>query len=321
MNNDVLTFGETMLRLSPPGRERLTEARAFEVWVGGSESNVAAALCVFGVSVTWVSRLPDHPLGRRVAEELRRRGVDVSQVVWTAETDRVGTFYAEPGASPRAAQVVYDRANSAAAALRSADLPDALFATHKHLHVSGITPALSPSCADAMTDAIRRAKAHGLTVSLDINYRAKLWSPEAAAAALSPLLSQTEVLICSRDDAARLFGLTGGDAERARGLWERASHPTVVLTTGGDGAIGCGDGTCVTVPAFPVETTVERIGSGDAFAAGFLAGFLAKKSLEESLRMGVAAGALKRTIAGDILTATRREIDALLAQETALGWR
>ena len=176
-DRDVLTFGETMLRLSPPGRRRLSQADSFEAWVAGSESNVAAALCALGLSATWVSRLPDNPLGHKIEAALRGLGVDVAHVVWTPPQERVGLFYAEPAAEPRAGVVVYDRAHSAASALSPADLPGALFDAHRHLHVSGITPALSASCAAAVADAIARARARGRTVSLDINYRAKLWSP------------------------------------------------------------------------------------------------------------------------------------------------
>lgn len=318
---DVLTFGETMLRLSPPGRLRLAQAASFDVWVAGSESNVAATLCALGLSVSWVSRLPDNPLGHKTTDTLRGLGIDTSPVVWMPPGERIGLFYAEPGAEPRGGVVVYDRAHSAASALSPADLPDALFDTHRHLHVSGITPALSASCAAAVTAAVARAKARGRTVSLDINYRAKLWTPEAAAAALAPLIPQVDVLFCARDDAERVFGLAGDDTARASGLRARFGVPIAVLTAGADGAVGCDADGCRPVPAVPVEGTVERIGSGDAFAGGFLAEYLRGASLEEALRMGVAAGALKRTILGDMLIATRSEVEAVLAREGRAAWR
>lgn len=318
---DVLTFGETMLRLSPPGRLRLAQATSFDVWVAGSESNVAAALRVLGMSVSWVSRLPDNPPGRKIADALRALGVDVSHVIWTPPDERVGLFYAEPSTEPRAGAVIYDRAHSAASSLSPVDLPDSLFDTHRHLHVSGITPALSASCAAAVTDAVARAKARARTVSLDVNYRAKLWPPEAAAAALAPLIAQVDVLFCTQGDAARLFGLSGDDAARASGLRARFGVPVAVLTAGADGAVGCDADGCRAVPAVPVEATVERFGSGDAFAAGFLAEYLPRASLEQALRMGVAAGALKRTIHGDMLVATRADVEAVLAREGRAAWR
>ena len=320
-DRDVLTFGETMLRLSPPGRLRLVQAESLDVWVAGCESNVAAALNALGLSVSWVSRLPDNPPGHKISDALRAAGADVSHVVWAPPTERVGLFYAEAGAEPRVGAVVYDRAHSAASSLSPADLPDALFDAHRHLHVSGITPALSASCADTVADAVARAKARGRTVSLDINYRAKLWTSEAAAAALAPLCTQVDVLFCARDDAERLFGLSGDDAARAAGLRARFGVPIAVLTAGADGAVGCDVGGCQAVPAVPVETTLERIGSGDAFAAGFLAEYLSGASLVAALRMGTTAGALKRTILGDMLVATRAEVEAVLTQEQRAAWR
>ncbi len=318
---DVLTFGETMLRLSPPGHQRLIQAPQLDVWVAGSESNVAAALCALGLSATWVSRLPDTPLGRRIEHALRAFGIDVSHIVWTPPDERVGIFYAEPGVEPRAPVVVYDRARSAASFLSAADLPDALLEGHRHLHVSGITPALSPACAGAVSDALRRAKARGLTTSLDVNYRARLWTPNVAAAALAPLLVSVDVLFCGREDAALLFGLSGEDEARAAGLSARFGVPTVVLTAGESGAVGCDAGGCRAVPSVPLGATVERLGSGDAFAAGFLAGHLGGSGLEQSLRQGAAVAAFKRTVPGDMLLATRAEIAAALAREGRAAWR
>ncbi len=316
-DRDVLTFGETMLRLSPPGRLRLAQAASLDVWVAGCESNVAAALCALGLSATWVSRLPDNPPARKVEAALRATGVDVSHVVWTPANERVGLFYAEAAAEPRAGTVVYDRAHSAASALTPADLPDALFDCHRHLHVSGITSALSASCAAAVADAAARAKARGRTVSLDVNYRAKLWSPQDAAAALSLLMASVDVLFCAQADAALLFGLSGD----ASSLRDHFGVPVAVLTAGADGATACDAGGCLAVPAVPVAETVERIGSGDAFAAGFLAEYLRGASLEDALKMGAAAGALKRTILGDMLVATRADIEAVRAREGRAAWR
>jgi 2-dehydro-3-deoxygluconokinase len=318
---DVLTFGETMLRFSPPGYQRLAQSSAFEVWTAGSESNVAAALRVLGRSVTWVSRLPDNPLGHKIEAALCARDIGVSSIVWTPATERVGLFYAEPAAEPRAATVVYDRAHSAASFLSPSDLPDMLFDSHRHLHVSGITPALSPSCAETVADAICRAKLRGRTVSLDVNYRARLWPPEAAAAALSPLIAQADILFCARDDAERLFEITGDDTTRAMGLQAKFGNPVVALTAGSDGAVGCDAGGGCILPAVPVAASVERFGSGDAFAAGFLSEYLAGATLEQSLRLAVAVAALKRTIPGDMLIATRAEIDAVLVREVRAAWR
>ncbi len=247
--------------------------------------------------------------------------MNVSPIIWAPSSERVGTFYAEPAAEPRGGTVIYDRAGSAASFLSPADLPDTLFDSHRHLHVSGITPALSPTCSRTVQDAIARAKARGMTVSLDVNYRARLWTPEAAAAALAPLIRQVDVLLCSRTDAARLFGLIGDAMDQARGMQDMFGVPQVILTNGSDGAVGCGAGECCVMPAIPIAQTVERFGSGDAFAAGFLAVYLSGGTLEEALRLGVATAALKRTIPGDMLAATRQEVEAVMAQEPSATWR
>jgi 2-dehydro-3-deoxygluconokinase len=327
IKRDVLTFGEAMLRFTPPDHQRLEQMGSLDVWVAGSESNVAAALCVMGLSSTWVGRLPDNPVGHKIAKFLQFRGVDVSQVVWAAPNERVGTFYLEPGSPPRPARVVYDRAHSAAASLSPDDLPDFLFETHRHLHLSGITPGLSVSCAQAAADGIRRARAYGLTVSFDINYRALLWPTDVAREALSPLVSHVDVMFCSRDDAARIFGITGSHEAITAAFHEKFGVPNVVITLGADGSAARDKLGVACVPAIPIPITVDRIGSGDAFAAGFLGGYLTGAPLEQSLRLGGGGGggggaaALKRTIPGDILTATRAEFDAVLAQDPRANWR
>jgi 2-dehydro-3-deoxygluconokinase len=290
-----------------------------DIWVAGSEANVAAGLRVLGVPATWVGRLPNNAVGHRVLRGLAAHDIDVRHVVWTDAQDRVGLLYTEPAAPPRPPTTVYDRAASAAAGMSPADLPDDLLAAHQHLHVSGITPALSENCAQTVEDAIRRARAHRMTVSLDVNWRAMLWSAETARAALAPLLPQVDVVICSRLDAQRVFGLEGTAQEQVKALREQHGVPVAVLTAGADGAVGCVEDQCLTVPAIPMEKTIERIGSGDGFAAGFLAGYL-NGSLLEGLHLGVAAAAFKRTVPGDMLVGTRAEIEAIRAAEEK-PWR
>ena len=317
---DVLTLGEAMLRLSPPGRLRLPQAQALDIRMTGTEANTAAALCVLGLKPTWVSRLPDTALGHMVADSFRALSIDVSHVVWASPKERLGLFYMEPEAPPRAARVIYDRAGSAATRITPADLPDALFDCHRHLHVTGITVALSDSCAETVADAVARARQRGRTVSLDINYRAMLWSTDEAKQALTPLLSSLDVLFCARADAARVFGLSGSAEDMARAFGGQFGVPLVVITVGADGALALDNGVATVQPAFPIEATVERLGSGDAFAGGFLAGWLSG-SVAQGLQLGAAAAALTRTIPGDMLIATRAEVEAVIAGGTNAAWR
>src|SRR5437870_7198860 len=181
---DLVTLGETLLRLSPPGHQRLDEARLFEIGVGGSELSVGCLLARLGRRVAWVSRLPEGPLGRIVDGEARRRGVDTSHVRWIAGA-RLGLMFFEPGPAPRNARVIYDRKHSAAAELGFEDAPwEALIAASARIHLSGITPALGPSCRALVGHVAQLAATAGKKVSYDLNYRATLTSPDEARAML-----------------------------------------------------------------------------------------------------------------------------------------
>src|SRR5918998_3584672 len=180
---DLLSIGETMLRLSVPEGERLERVRQLEVWPGGAESNVAAAVARMGFRAAWVSRLPRSPLGRRVERAIHAEGVDTSNVVWTDE-DRVGTYFIEYAPPPRRIEVVYDRKDSAAARMQPEQIDWPAVLDTRILHLTGITAGLSPSCLAVCERACDRAGEAGATLSIDVNYRAKLWSPADAAAAL-----------------------------------------------------------------------------------------------------------------------------------------
>lgn len=172
--NDVVTFGEAMVRLSPPHFKRLEQATSFEVNVGGGELNVAVGVARLGLKSGWVSRLPQNPLGFLVRNKAREMGVDTSRIVWT-DTGRVGLYFLELGASPRASKVVYDRADSAVSLIKPGEVNwTEIFRQAKHFHVSGITPALSKSAAEVTMEALQSARAAGVSVSYDLNYRTKL---------------------------------------------------------------------------------------------------------------------------------------------------
>jgi 2-dehydro-3-deoxygluconokinase len=304
-----------MLRLAPPGRARLEQAETLTLHVAGSESNVAVALARMGLRARWVSRLPDDGRGRRVVRSLAAHGVDVSYVRWESGA-RVGVFFVEFGAAPRPTSVLYDRADSAAAHLSPEDLPEDLLADSRHLHVTGITPALSPTCAAAVTHAVVTAKRLGRTVSLDVNYRARLWPAARAAATLLPFLAHVDLLITSAEDARLLFGVSGTGTEAASILRKRFGTPAVAVTLPAGGAV-VDDGTTTTsVAALPVEI-VDRLGAGDAFAAGLLTAYLEDGDLARGARLGMALCALKLTTPGDELFFTRAEAEALASEGIA----
>lgn len=308
---DVVTFGETMLRLSPPGHGRLEETVSLDVRVGGSESNTAVALSRLGLKTAWWSRLPANPMGRRIENEIRRWGVDTSNVIWD-QTRRAGLYFIDFGLPPRGIDVYYDRARSAASAISPEDVSAATISSARMLHLTGITPALGDSCLQATIRAVRTAKAAGTAVSFDVNYRARLWSPEAARAALEPLLPDIDLLLCPLADAETVFSIVGDGLLTARTLRERYGVGTAVVTCGGDGAAACDDRGDWSTAAYPLTSVVDRVGAGDAFSAGVLMGRL-QGDLALGLRYGAAMAALKHTIPGDLLLSTRTEIDAAAA--------
>jgi len=212
-NYDLVTFGETMIRLSPPDHRRLEQTNLLEANVGGSELNTAVAAQRLGIKTAYVTRLTDNPLGRMVENKAREHGVDTSHIVWIDE-DRIGTYFVEFGASPRANSVLYDRRDSAIARIHPGEVDwNDVFQGGKVFHTSGITPALSPNAAEATREAVEAAKKIGLKVSIDLNYRACLWSQERAREVMTNLISYTDILITTEEDTERVFRITGSSYE------------------------------------------------------------------------------------------------------------
>ncbi|HKI98564.1 MAG TPA: sugar kinase [bacterium] len=314
---DVVTWGETMLRLSAPRGEPLEATPALEVAVGGTESNVAIALARLGRPAAWVSRLPANPLGRRIARDIAAHGVDVSHVLWADAAEKAGLYFIEPGAAPRPNLVLYERRDSAVARLQPDALDYAFLASGRVLHLTGITPALSEGCRAAWLRSAREARAAGRRVSLDVNYRAKLWSPAAARETLEAALGHVDVLFSGLCDLTLLFGLPEDAEAAARTFAAAYGVPLVVVTLGDQGALAW-EGDTERLQRAPVVPTdvQERIGAGDAFAAGFLHGWL-ERDVAHGLHCGNALAALKQTWRGDASWATRAELDALLADGAA----
>ncbi|HVL11892.1 MAG TPA: sugar kinase [Gemmata sp.] len=317
---DVIAFGEVMVRLAPPHFQRLEQARALDVEVGGAEFNTAAGLARLGRSAAWVSQLPDNPLGRLVANRVREVGVS-DEFVRYAPDARCGLYFLEFGAAPRASSILYDRKDSAAAQMRRGvfDWP-AIFAGAKWFHVTGITAALSVWAAEAVDEAMHAARAAGVRVSVDLNYRAKLWGREQAAAVMAELLPLCDVLIASEADAEHLFGITGEDfTEVAEGLVEKFRVSTVVGTRreadlvwkNRFAAVAYSGGQTHESAWYEVEI-VDRLGAGDALAAGLIHGLL-DGDLKKGLDYGAAMGALKHTIPGDIPWIAKEEVEAVLS--------
>lgn len=321
---DVITLGESMLRFSPPGMQRLEQATAFEIHVGGSESNTAVGLARLGLRVAWLSRLGDNAIGRMVAAEISRHGVDCQQIRWAAG-ERVGTYFVEYAPPPRGIQLLYDRANSAMSRMRPQDLPADLFGSTQArlLHLTGITPALSDSAAATCRHALDLARQAGWRISFDLNYRSKLWSAEAARAGCEYFLERSDWLLLPLADVRTLFPALSSANDEPHTVLEALSarypQATIVLMGGTASISARGQDGCEYEQAyFPLESRWQaRIGAGDAFNAGFLAAMLEHgEDIATALRWGAAAAALKFTILGDMPLWERAELEAVLAEES-----
>ena len=319
---DVVTLGETMLRLAPPDFQRLEQTQNFNVTAGGSESSTAVGIARMGLKVAWVSKLPRNPLGRFIANKIREHGVDTSNVVWT-NNGRVGVYFLEFGSTPRPSQVIYDRKDSAISTLTANEVDwKRLFKGVRLFHTSGITPALSGSCAEATARAISEARDAGCIVSFDMNYRTKLWSPEEARTCLSDLLKKVNILITTRQDTTRVFGLEGSPEELARKLKDIFGFDIVAITLREPLTVQTGRWTSIALAdkiysgkVYDLEI-IDRVGSGDSFTAGFLYGYLTD-GVEKGIAYGDAMAALKHSFPGDITWVTEEEVVALIKGEGA----
>ena len=312
--SELVTFGETMLRLSPPRHERLETATSFDVHPGGAESNVAVAADRLGADATWISKLPASPPGRRIARDLDRLGPDVD-VVW-AESGRQGVYYLEIAGDPRGTNVVYDRADAAVTSATADELPADRIRNAELFLTSGITPALSPTLERTVADLLEMAGAAGVRTAFDVNYRSKLWSPAEARETIERYFPAIDALVTPLLDARDVLGATGDADEVASDLADRWGFETVVVTCGANGAVAYRDGTLHDRPAFETET-IDPIGTGDAFVGGFFASRLSGADVGTALEYGAAVAALKRTIPGDVALVERAEVDRVVAGDHA----
>ena len=306
----LVTFGETMLRLSPPRHERLETAATLEVHPGGAESNAAVAASRLGTAATWLSKLPDSPLGRRVASGLRRHGLEVD-VVWS-DAGRQGTYYLELAGAPRGIDVVYDRTDAAVTTATADELSTEPIRDAELFLTSGITPALSSTLERTVDELLTIAREAGVETAFDVNYRRKLWPPETARETLEGYFPLIDVLVTPLRDARAVLDERGDAGEIATGLADEWDFETVVVTCGADGAVACRDGSLVDRPAFETET-VAPIGTGDAFVGGFLSSRLDGADLGTTLEYGAAVAALKRTIPGDVAVVEPAAVDRIVA--------
>lgn len=326
----VITFGEIMLRLAPEGYYRFVQAQSLGATYGGGEANVAVSLANFGIDAAFVTKLPKHDIGQAAVNKLREFGVDTSMI--TRGGDRVGIYFLEKGASQRPSKVIYDRAGSAIAKATAADFDwNKIFEGVEWFHFTGITPALGDNVAEICLEACKAAKAKGITISCDLNYRKNLWSREKAGQVMDGLMKYVDVCIANEEDASDVFGIKASDTDVTTGkvnhegykdvakqLADRFGFKKVAITLRGSisandnnwAAMLYTDGQYYFSKNYLIHI-VDRVGGGDSFGAGLIYSCISGFAPQETIEFAVAASCLKHTIEGDLNMVSVDEVKKL----------
>ena len=327
----IVTLGEIMLRLSPNGNDRFIQSESFRIIPGGGEANVAISVANYGHEAYFVSKLPKHEIGQIAVNALRRYGVNTEFVARGG--DRVGLYYAETGASMRPSKVIYDRANSAIAEADASDFDfDKIMEGAQWFHWSGITPAISDKAAELTRLACEAAKRHGVTVSVDLNFRKKLWTSEKAISIMRPLMQYVDVCIGNEEDAELCLGFKP-DADVEGGKTDASGYETIfkqmketfgfkyVVSTLRESYSATFNGWKALIydgkefyvsRKYEITDIVDRVGGGDSFSGGLIYGLLTFEKQSDALEFAVAASCLKHTISGDYNRVTVAEVTSLM---------
>ena len=328
----IVTFGELMLRLQPYHYERFVQCDHVEFTFGGGEANVAVSLANYGMDVAYVTKLPKHAIGQSAVNSLRRYGVDTSMI--TRGGDRVGIYFNEKGASQRGSVCIYDRAHSAIQQATTADFDwEKIFEGAEWFHFTGITPALGPNVVEICREACKAAKAHGLKISCDLNYRGKLWTRDEARAAMTDLCQYVDVCISNEEDAKDVFGIEaentdiyGGSLNHegyksvAKQLADKFGFEMVAITLRESHSAFDNGWSAMLYNAHKDEYCfskkynlhiIDRVGGGDSFGGGLIYSLLTGKSTQGAVEFAVAASALKHSIEGDYNMVTVAEVEKL----------
>ncbi|MFK7802390.1 MAG: sugar kinase [Anaerolineae bacterium] len=305
---DVTTIGEANLRLSVPKGEKLSLTNNLDLHVAGAEANVTGALAQLGHQCGWISALPNSPLGQRGTNAYAFTGLDTSAVNWV-DGGRMATLFVEYAGQPRPTQVYYDRKNSSFSQITSDDINWDYLLDSRLIHLTGITAALSESCRSVISEVIERAKGAHVPISFDVNYRSKLWSVEEASATLEKMIRSVDILFCSKRDAEQVFKINGKVETVLQSLAHRFSTEHVVVSNGAAGVYGWANDQFYHAPAREVDI-VDRIGAGDAMAAGVIHGWL-NENFAKGIEYGVVAAACVMSQKGDMLIIDQAEMDEL----------
>jgi len=330
-NFDLLTFGQVLLRLSPPNNERLVRGDTFVKQVGGAELNVAVGVALLGLHTGIISRLPSHDMGTFMKGKIRSYGVSDDYFIYdNSPNARVGIYYYENGAYPRKPKVIYDRSNSSFYSLNIDEIPEDVYGAARCFHTSGITLALSPKIRETTIEMIRRFKAAGTLVSFDVNFRGNLWTGEEARVCIEQILPYVDIFFCSEDTARLTFGKTGTAREMMKSFTEeypisivaatqRIVHSPKRHTFGSVMYDAKKDSYFEEEPYRDIEV-VDRIGSGDAYISGALYGLLANNfDCAKAIQYGNATSAVKNTIPGDLPSSSLDEIDTIIKAHNSNG--
>jgi 2-dehydro-3-deoxygluconokinase len=340
MTAKVVTFGEIMMRLSPPGYLRFTQTRSFDVLFGGGEANVAVSLANYWIPVEFVSRIPTNDIGEACIQFLRQYGVGVDYIARGGE--RLGIYFLEMGAAQRASVVLYDRSNSSMATIAKGTIPwEKVFSDSDWFHWTGITPAISSNTADVCLDALQIAREKGLTISCDLNYRAKLWKWGRKASEVMPeLVKYCDIAVGNEEDAEKVFGIKAPESNVTAGKVDSSQYryvcdeiarrfpslSTIAITLRGSlsashntwSGVLWHKGEFFNAPLFDIDFIVDRVGGGDAFVGGLIYGLRTYgEDRQKALNFAVAASSLKHSIFGDFNLVTITEVEKIMSGDVS----
>ncbi len=328
---DALGIGEVMLRLSPTGKERISYCETFEKMAGGSELNVVSGISMLGLRTGMITKLPESEIGKFIKHKIRFAGTSDDYILYDrTENKRLGIYYYESGAYPRVPIVSYDRKLSSFTSFKEEELPPDIYTSTKLFHTSGITLALSHEIRREVTRMVRKFHDAGAKISFDVNYRAALWSEEAARSSIEKLLPLIDILFISEETLRRMFGMTGTLREIHHAFAEKYPNLSVIASTSRTVIsptkhnftsliYDCHEGRHFEEAAYESIDVVDRIGSGDAYVAGALYGLLKHGDIESALKYGNAMAALKNTIIGDMIVSDLVEVDRIIKSHNSTG--
>ncbi|MBQ7901240.1 MAG: sugar kinase [Clostridia bacterium] len=325
---DLISFGEVMLRLSPPDKEKISQSEVFEKNCGGSEFNVASGAANLGIRAAIVTKLPKNKMGHFIARRIRYGNVSDDYVVWDdSDSKRLGIYYYESGVYPRKSAVVYDRAGASVCSLNLSEIPDDIYTKTRMFHISSISLALGQQLRETAVEMIKRMKANGVAISFDVNYRSSLWSEEEARSVIKDILPMVDVLFVSEETSRRMMQKEGSLDDIMKSYADEYGCK-IVATTRREivsptkhnfGSRIYYDGRFCEEPHYKNIEVIDRVGSGDAYVSGVLYGILSGDSIDDAMSLGNALSAIKNTVSGDMSISSIDEVNSIIESHRATG--